>query len=213
MEYENLIEKHKIGYKISYLKYREGLGYKEIAQKFNFSYYSARERHKKFLYDLLDFYIEGLKDMHIEVNKWELFDFYQSVFLIIAYLEKTYSTFLRFLRNNHPPIIPENYVYFPLYRKITEEKILEYEKYILEAVEQQKRKYADIGQELELSKEKTLNIYDNYYHKKVRTALDRIRPIVGDFIDEYIYNSSYSSYKRWKLIVSEYPELIEGLKD
>lgn len=213
MEYEKLIEKHKAGYEIAYLKYCEGIGYKEIAKKFHCSNCSARERHQKFLYDLLDFYIEGLQDMHIEVNKWDLYDFYQSILLITAYLEKTYATFLRFLRHNHPPVIPENYVDFPPYREITEEKILEYEKYILEAVEQHKRKYADIGQALGLSKEKALNIYNNYYHKKVRTALDKIRPIVGNFIDEYVYNSSYSSYKRWNLLVREYPELMKDFID
>ena len=213
MVFEKLIEKHKIGYEIACLRYQKNKRYKEIARQFNLSDYNVREKHKKFLYDVLDFYIKSLKKMHIEIDKWELYDFYYSFFLTVAYLEKTYSAHLQFLRHGKPPIIPENHVEFPPFRTLTEENILEYEKYILEAIEQHKKKYSDIGQELDLSKEKVVHIYNNYYHKKIRIALDRIRPTVGSSIDEYIYGSSYRSYKRWQLIVNEYPKLVQDLID
>lgn len=46
MEYEKLIEKHKIGYEVTCLRYQEEKPYKEIARQFNLSSYNARDKQK-----------------------------------------------------------------------------------------------------------------------------------------------------------------------
>lgn len=211
MEYEKLIEKHKIGYEITCLRYQKEMPYKEIARQLNLSSYNARDKQTKFLYDLLDFYICGLREYHIEIDIKELYDFYCSVFLSIAFLEKKYTAWLEILRHGKPPVIPNKYLEFPLYRKLTENNILEIEEYVREAREQQKKKFSEIGQELDLSKEKIKRIYEDYYHKKTRLALDRIKSIVGESVVVYDCKYPHNSYQRWKLIESEYLELVKDL--
>lgn len=211
MEYEKLIEKHKIGYEIACLRYNERKCYKEIARQFELSNYSVRDKQIKFLYDLLNFYVCGLRDCHFEINIRNLYDFYCSVFLSIAFLEKKYGVCLEKLRHEKPPVILNNCLNLPLYRELLEDDIEKIEKYVQEAREQQKKKYSEIGQELDLSKEKIKRIYDEYYHKKTRLALDRIKSIVGESAVAYECKYSHNSYQRWKLIESKYSELVKDL--
>lgn len=100
------------------------------------------------MYDLLDFYICGLREYYIEIDIKELYDFYCSVFLSIAFLEKKYTAWLEFLRHGKPPVISNKYLEFPLYTELTENNIVEIEGYVREAREQQKKKFSELDKSL-----------------------------------------------------------------
>lgn len=101
----------------------------------------------------------------------------------------------------------------PPFRKLTDKKILKLEKCILEAREQQKRTFYDIGKEYKLSKEKVRRIYDLYYHKKVIIAYKRIKKTGDSSIDKYVDNYFPPSKTNWEFIVSNYGKLVKDLID
>lgn len=101
----------------------------------------------------------------------------------------------------------------PPFRHLTEEDILALEKKIVKARNEQKRTFSAIGKEYDLSKEKTISIYNMHYHKKVLTAFKRIQPTVNFSISNYVFNYSSNYYKRWELILNQYAEFVQDLLD
>lgn len=57
-------------------------------------------------------------------------------------------------KHEKPPVILNNCLDFPLYRELLKDDIEKNEKYVQEDREQQKKKFSEIGQEPDLSKEK-----------------------------------------------------------
>lgn len=213
MDFEQFIKKYEMHYEIASLMHQQGKKQKEIGDQFNLSATCINQKYKRFLHALYKYYIQYLKCMQVKINERDLYDFYRSLSLCVAFFEKTYNQYLDSLRCGIPPIIFEKHMNIPTFRNLTAEKILELEKYIIEAREKQRKSYFNIGKELELSKEKAKYIYDFYYHKKILKAYERIRPIVDFSVENYIFSRSYASYKRWELIVEKYAELVDDLID
>lgn len=213
MDFEQFIKKYNVHYTFITLRYQQKKTYKEIADQFHQTPSCVREKCHIFLHSLFLLYIKYLISVDVILNEWKISDFYQSAALSVAYLESTYKEYLNIFRHGAPSVIPENHITIPTFRKITKEELLILEQQILVAREQQKRTYSDIGKELDLSGEKVKCIYSMYYHKKILMAIDRIRPTVNFSISNYIFHNTYSSYKRWHIIASEYTELVKDLID
>lgn len=213
VEFEKLIEKQRKNYSIVILKNQQEKTFKEIAKQLNVSVSCVKQRHNDFLYDLYNLYIEYLNSKQIELECREIYKFYKTICLSIAYLEKEYKGYLDLFRNGEPPIILQSYTDIPPFRKLTKEKNLELEKRILKAREQQKRTFSDIGKEYGLSKEKAKSIYDLYYYKKVVIAHKRIKEARNYPIKEFIYSHYVSPKSKWQFIVNEYKELVIDLID
>lgn len=213
MNVEELIIKQELNYEISLLRNKERKTYKEISTQLKIGVERVRQRNNKFLHDLCHLYVKYLNSKQIEIDYWEIYDFYQTLQYSVAYLEKEYKEYLDSFRHGKPPMIFQSHMDIPPFRELTDKKILELEKSILEAREQQKRTFYDIGKECKLSKEKVRRIYDLYYHKKVIIAYERIKK-TGDFsIDKYVYNYFPPAKTKWEFIVSKYGELVKDLID
>ncbi|MCI8285128.1 MAG: hypothetical protein HFE90_07690 [Firmicutes bacterium] len=94
---------------------------------------------------------------------------------------------------------------------MTNTEILEFEKYIVNAKEHDKKTFLEAGKALNISKEKAQSIYQSYYLKKVKIAIERIEPTVNFSFKEYIYLKQLSPYKMWNIILSEYSELVKDI--
>lgn len=213
MTFEELMKKQELNYQISFLRNKEGKTYKEISTQLKIGVERVRQRNNKFLHDLCHLYVKYLNSKQIDIDYWELYDFYQTLYLSIAYLEKEYKEHLDSFRHGKPPIVFQSHMDIPPFRKLTDKEILELEKCILEAREQQKRTFYDIGKEYELSKEKIRRIYDVYYHKKVNIAFERIMQTGDSFIEKYVYNYFPPAKTKWEFISSKYEELVKDLID
>ena len=154
---------------------------------------------------------EFIKINPIYLNNDEIYDYYESKVLAIAHLEKTYPEHLSILRNGMPHIILKDNIYIPPFRELTEEEISEFEKYIVNAKEHDKKTFLEAGKALNISKEKAKSIYQSYYLKKVKIAIERIEPTVNFSFKEYIYLKQLSPYKMWNIILNEYSELVKDI--
>lgn len=213
MDFEKFLMTNKVSYEIVRLRNQQKKTYADISHQLKLSVSRINQKYRKFSFDLLNFYIHYLKSISIVVNKWEIYNFYECADLSVAYLELTYKEYLDLLRQNVPPIFLESCTNFLPYRELTEEDILELEQKILKAKMDKRRSFADMGSQLGLTRKKTKQIYDSYYHKKTLIAFERIRPTVNFSIEDYVYRYTNSTLKRWQLIVNEYAEFVQDLID
>ncbi len=213
MTFGELMKKQELNYQISILRNKQGKTYKEISMQLKTGVERVRQRNNKFLHDSCLLYVKYLNTKQIEIDYWELFDFYQTLQYSVAYLEKEYKEHLDSFRDGKPPVVFQSHMDIPLFRKLTDKEILELEKCILEAREQQNRTFYDIGKEYDLTKEKVRRIYDLYYHKKINIAYDRIIQTGDSFIKKYAYNYYPIAKIKWEFISSKYKELVKDLID
>ena len=211
MTYTEFIKNHKTHYEIVKLK-QQGKTYKEIAYDTNLSAGRVIQKYYQFLYKLNKCYCCYLNSIKIEINLYDIMNFYENPALSAAYLEENYQAYLNTFRVGEP-VMFGYYKDFPDYRKLSDAQILTLEKQILEAKECQNKNFTVIGKELDLSKEKAKCIYDHYYRKKVLSAIDRIQPMVNFSYSGYVFHYSHTERKRWQLILSEYAELLQDLMD
>lgn len=211
MDFNEFIEKNRSAYDILRLRHQQDKTYKELAEQFNISPTRVMQKYRRFLFLTAKFYYHFLKYVYTPILPWELFDFYDNPTLTIAYYEKEYKEKLEELRNGVPPLTPNKISYFPIYRKLSEEDLLELEKKIVKGINIQHRKYIDIAQELDISREKAQRIYKSYYSRKISQAINKIKGITNNDISDYIYEYSDSPLKRWELIKNEYSDLIQDL--
>ncbi len=212
MTYEGFIEKYAKNMNIVQLRHQKNT-YKEIGHVLNISPTRARQRYYDFCYKLYKCYRIYLEHLQMEINTHDILEFYKSITIAIAYLEKTYKEPLDLFRHGEPPIMFGYHKKFPNYRKITDIQLLNFEKKILEAKRNKHKRDIDIARELKLTKEKVKDISDLYYHKKVLKTFDIIQPTVNFCFSDYVYKYSDSPEKRWKLILEEYADLIQDLID
>lgn len=167
----------------------------------------------KFLWNLYVCYFRYLTSIGLEVDAIGIRDFYESSSHAVAYLEKTYSEELNLFRGGRPPVFLENVKRLPPYRKLTDRQSMNLEKEIVRARECERRTFLDIGKEFDITWEKARCLYKHHYHRKVMAALDKIKERTGEDLSTYIFEYSPYPYKRWLLIVKDYPNFVQDLID
>lgn len=210
LTYDEFMEKYSLCYEILYLKHNQGKTYQEIANDLNRSKEQIGRKYRLFLFRLYKCYYLHLKSIGIVLDASDILGFYENTAYAAAYLEKTYNEPLNFFRHGKPPVLLGYVKNFPPYRELTNQKILNLEKKVLEAWERQNKTFADIGRDLKITSEKARSTYENHYFKKVRKAIELISPDDLCFM-EHIFNYSNYSHKRWELIVREYADFVQDL--
>lgn len=210
MTYEKFVEDNSLNYQILEMRLCQGKSFSEIANIFNRNISTVRQRYQTFSWSLYKCYLWYLKSIGFHIDALDIFDFYENISNAVAYLEKTYSEPLNIFRAGRPPLFLEGVKDFVPYRKLSERQLLNLEKKIVEARENQNRTFVDIGKNLKITSEKTRWIYDYYYHKKV---LEAIRRIELNIDTNYIFAFSNNSRIRWNLITRDFPDLIQDLID
>lgn len=215
IDFEQFILNHKTGYEIVKLRHQSGKTFKELACYYGLSIEQVQQKYHTFLRLLFKLYFKYLytHNLNLKHEISDIINFYESMALSVAYLEKTYKNDLALLSHNKAPIILGNYTDVPPYRKLTSQEITELEKKILDSREHQKMTFIAIGKQYALSKEKVRDIYTYYYHKKVLEAIKRIDPTVDFSFKTFIVDYSNSACKRWKYIENIYADLIPDLID
>lgn len=208
MTYEKFVEDNSLNYRILEMKLSQGKSYSEIANNFNRSKSTVRERYQTFSWSLYRCYLQYLESIGINIDSLDIINFYENISNSIAYLEKAYSEPLNIFRAGKPPVFLESVKDLVPYRKLSERQLLNLEKKIVETRENQGRTFVDIGKKLKITTEKARRIYDFYYHKKVLEVIRRIDPNIDT---NYIFSFSNSSYIRWELIKREFPNLVQDL--
>lgn len=211
MNYLEFIERHKEKYEVVKLRC-EGKTFKEIGNEFNLCEAGAKYRNRMFISGLYHCYVKFLENKGIK-NVDKIWDFYVDTAITVAAMEKIYNEQLSLFRQGNAPLLSIYYKDIPHYRELTKSQIVDLEKIIVGAKKRQMKSYAEIGKMLDLTNRKIKDMYQSYYHRKVKRAVDIVQPTVGFDYFDYLCDYSYYPQIRWKLILEEYSDLVHDLKD
>lgn len=213
MTYEEFVEKNVLNYKILEMKFKQGKTHSEIAAALNKSTLAIGKYYRAFTWNLYICYFRYLKSIGLKVDAADIKDFYESSPHSVSYLEQIYSEELYAFRKGKPPVLLGIIKNSPSYRKLTDEQVLALEQRIVKARECERRTFLDIGKEFDITWEKARCLYKHHYHRKVMAALDKIKEHTGEDLSTYIFKYSPYPYKRWLLIVKDYPSFVQDLID
>lgn len=160
MEFQELLTRYASHYQITKLRVEQGKTFREIAELYQVSNTRVRQKYRRFLWALLRIYakylIENMEDDGFEKHLNDVLNFYDEPLYSIAYLESVYKEILDDCRKGVPPVIT---VQFPAFREISPDMKRKLEREIVAAKDMDKKKFSEIGRELELTKEKTESLY------------------------------------------------------
>lgn len=160
MEFQELLTRYASHYQITKLRVEQGKTFREIAELYQVSNTRVRQKYRRFLWALLRIYvkylIENMEDDGFERHLNDVLNFYDEPLYSIAYLESVYKDILDECRKGMPPVIT---VQFPAFREISLDMRRKLEMQIVSARDTDKKKFSEIGRELELTKEKTKSLY------------------------------------------------------
>lgn len=211
MDYLELIKKFEVDYEIVRLKHEKN-SYAEIANHLNINKKRIGQRYNKFVVKLFKSYFIYLRSIGIKINSSDIWEFFYSWEIATAYLEQTYEEPLRLYRYGAPPLMI-GFCNVPPYRQLTDKQIRNLEKKIVKARDTQKKTFTIIGNELNLTREKTKRLYELYYHCKVLRAIDKIEPTVDYSFTNFIFSYSYNSRNQWNYILENHTDMVQDLID
>ena len=166
MGFKTFMAQYESHYQITTLRLKQEMTYREISELFHVSITRIRQKYRRFLWALLRFYclyiVKITKDNNFKNHMEEVLDFYHIPLYTIAYLETTYKEILDIFRDGFPLVAA---IRFPAFRKISPSMENRLMSQVVHARDTDKKDFRTIGQDLDLTREKVISLYDHYYSK------------------------------------------------
>lgn len=211
--YDEFIADNKKNYDLMRQRERQGMTFREMAEPLGITVSSARQRYQNFKFKQIMLYVDYLREVTgetgMEKETRKVLLFYFDLVQVAAYLEREYKELLDDFRGNDPPTVVD----FLPYYEISQERMAALEIQIAKEKDIDKKSFNKIGKELGLTPSKTVVLYQDYFHAKVKDAISVIQPTVDFNLRGYLYSTARRPSDRWKLLVQDYGGLIQNLLD
>ena len=211
------LKENERAYEVMLLRDQYDNAYKDIAKGLGVSVGTAvrlyhQAKHKQLrLYALHLAIVHGHKDTS-EFAYMKLYDCYGDFKYVSAYWETEYSEILKAYRAGEPGHSDAFLAaVLPPIKEIRDEMVQR-----IVFLREANKTFVEIGHEMKLTKEKTKDTYDHFYHIKWLAACDLVRKTYydgkddGDNLRDY-YDQYRTPKKRLEGIMRDYPELF-GLR-
>lgn len=166
MDFKTFMNQYESHYQITNLRLKQEMTFREISELFHVSITRVRQKYRRFLWALLRFYclyiVKTTNDSNFKNHMEEVLDFYHIPLYTIAYLETTYKEILDICRDGFPPVVA---IHFPAFRELSPSMESKLMSQVVHARDTDKKDFRTIGQDLDLTREKAISLYDHYYFK------------------------------------------------
>ena len=215
--YKNLMDKGR-KYDVWVLRDVYNNTFVDIAKEYGVSTATIVSDYNKLLGWKLRYYVNhlsivyGYKDtVHFRKIWKDTLDCYCGIKYMVAYFEKEYADILKEYRNGEPGM-PEQLLRDlpPLRNKFSKQTISS----IIRLRETNGMTYAAIGKRLRITKEKTQDLYNHYYHDLFYQLSEKLIKITGDKDLRCKYHDAFqigNGKKKYDCLLSDYPELCKSI--
>ena len=210
------LKENRRAYEIMLLRDRYDNTYADIAKEFEISPRRIIQLYHDTKIKQLRLYARHLATVHghddtSAFKYMPIYDCYRDFKYVSAYLEKEYTEILKEYRAGESGHSARFLAELPpLIEKVSDEMMEQ----VKTLREDEKKTFIEIGHEMKMTKEKAIDTYDWFYHKKWLAARDKIKNTYFDGSDDHdnlrdYYNQYRTAKKRLESIMKDYPELFE----